>query len=48
MVEAFNYARSRDVAGETPHYEDRGEGVTHTGNMPSGGDGSLGETTTFD
>lgn len=48
MVEAFNYARTNDSASETPHYEDSGDGVAHTGAMPSGGEGTLGGTVVFD
>ncbi len=45
MVEAFNYASSNDTRAETPQYEDDGDGVPHSGNMPAGGDGTLGENT---
>jgi hypothetical protein len=48
MVEAFNYARSKDKASETPWYEDSGDGIPHSGKMPSGGDGTLGSTTFLD
>jgi len=48
MVEAFNYARTNDTASETPWYEDSGDGTPHSGNMPSGGDGALGNTTFLD
>ena len=48
MVEAFNYARSQDAESETPWYEDSGDGVPHSGNMPSGGDGTLGGSTWLD
>jgi len=42
IVEAFNYARGADKESETPHYEDNGDGVPHTGKMPAGNDGKLG------
>lgn len=42
MVEAFNYARSNDTRPETPHYEDNGDGIPSTGNMPAGDDGAFG------
>jgi hypothetical protein len=42
MTEAFNYAQSEDTRSETPQYEDDGDGVSHPGNMPSGGDGKVG------
>jgi len=45
MVEAFNYARSKDTASETPWYEDSGDGIPHSGTMPGGGEGTLGSTT---
>jgi len=45
MVEAFNYATSKDTRPETPWYEDSGDGVPHSGSMPSGGDGTLGSNT---
>ena len=48
MVEAFNYARTHDTQKETPWYEDSGDGVPHSGNMPSGGDGTLGSNTSLD
>jgi hypothetical protein len=48
MVEAFNYARTHDTAAETPHYEDSGDGVPHSGSMPAGGDGTLGSNTSLD
>ena len=48
MDEVFNYARSHDSASETPEYEDSGDGVATTGALPSGGDGALGATVTFD
>jgi hypothetical protein len=48
MVEAFNYARTQDTRSETPWYEDNGDGTPHSGNMPSGGDGALGNTTFLD
>lgn len=48
MVEAFNYARSKDTRNETPWYEDNGDGIPHSGNMPKGGDGALGDTTSLE
>jgi hypothetical protein len=48
MVEAFNYARSNDSQSETPHYEDSGDGVAHTGAMPSSGEGTLGDGVSLD
>lgn len=48
MVEAFNYARTNDTRTETPWYEDSGDGIPHSGSMPSGGDGSLGDSTFLD
>jgi hypothetical protein len=48
MVEAFNYARSKDKASETPWYDDNGDGVLHSGPMPGGGDGTLGSSTFLD
>ncbi len=48
MVEAFNYARSKDTASETPWYEDNGNGIPHSGAMPSGGEGALGSNTFLD
>jgi len=45
MVEAFNYARKKDTAPETPWYEDSGDGIPHSGSMPNSGDGSLGANT---
>ena len=48
MVEAFNYARSMDTQKETPWYEDSGDGIPNSGNMPKGGDGALGENTSLE
>jgi len=49
MVEAFNYAQSKDTQKETPWYEDSGDGIPHSGNMPKGGDGgALGATTSLE
>ena len=48
MVEAFNYARSKDTTIETPWYEDSGDGIPNSGNMPKEGDGALGTTTTLE
>ena len=48
MVEAFNYARSKDSQSETPWYEDSGDGVPHSGAMPSQGEGKLGGNTTLE
>jgi len=43
FVEAFNYAQSHDQAStEHPQYDDNGDGISHEGQMPVGGDGSLG------
>jgi hypothetical protein len=42
MVEAFNYSASRDLTGETPQYDDNGDGVSNACPIPSGGDGILG------
>ena len=48
MVEAFNYARAKDTQNETPWYEDSGDGIPHSGNMPAGGDGTLGSNTSLE
>ncbi len=48
MLEAFNYATTNDTRAETPQYEDNGDGIPHSGNMPAGGDGALGNTTYLD
>jgi len=45
MVEAFNYARSKDTQLETPWYEDSGDGIPHSGKMPAYGEGALGGET---
>lgn len=45
ILEAFNYARSQDTQPETPWYEDSGDGVAHSGNMPANGEGKLGANT---
>lgn len=45
MVEAFNYARKMDTQEETPWYEDSGDGVPHSGEMPASGEGTLGSST---
>ena len=45
MVEAFNYARSKDTRSETPLYEDSGDGIPHSGKMPASGEGTLGSKT---
>jgi hypothetical protein len=42
FVEAFNYAQSHDGRPEHPQYDDNGDGISHEGQMPVGGDGSLG------
>jgi hypothetical protein len=47
MVEAFNYATQKNTQPETLWYEDSGDGVPHSGNMPSGGDGTLGANTSL-
>jgi len=45
LTEAYDYARSMIESPETPHYEDSGDGIPHTGVMPSQGEGALGSTT---
>jgi hypothetical protein len=45
IVEAFNYARSKDTQSETPQYEDSGDGISHSGKMPASGEGTLGSKT---
>lgn len=45
MVEAFNYAISKDTQLETPWYEDSGDGIPHSGKMPAYGEGVLGGET---
>jgi len=45
ICEAWNYARARDAAPETPQYEDNGVKPCHGGNMPAGGEGALGMAT---
>lgn len=45
MLEAFNFARANDAAGETPFYEDNGTLPAHSGTMPAGGEGTLGAAT---
>jgi hypothetical protein len=45
MVEAFNYARSKDTQPETSQYEDSGDGISHPGKMPASGEGTLGSKT---
>jgi len=45
MVEAFNYARSKDTQSETPQYEDSGDGISHSGKMPASGEGTPGSKT---
>jgi hypothetical protein len=45
IVEAFNYARSKDTQSETPQYEDSGDGISHPGKMPASGEGTLGSKT---
>jgi hypothetical protein len=42
FVEAFNYAQSHDERPEHPQYDDNGDGISHEGQMPAGGDGSQG------
>jgi hypothetical protein len=44
ILEAFNYARATDSCSETPQYDDNGDGLSHSGWMPSGGDGTTGAT----
>lgn len=48
MDEVFNYARANDTASETPEYEDSGDGVATSNALPSGADGALGATVSFD
>lgn len=48
LVEAFNYARSKDAESETPWYEDSGDGIPHSDAMPSHGEGTLGGNTTLE
>ncbi len=48
LVEAFNYARSKDSQSETPWYEDSGDGIPHSGKMPASGEGTLGGKTTLE
>jgi hypothetical protein len=48
LVEAFNYARSKDTRSETPWYEDSGDGTPHSGAMPASGEGTLGGKTTLE
>jgi hypothetical protein len=45
MSEAFNYASAQDSRPETPLYDDNGDGIGHSGPVPSGGDGTLGAVT---
>jgi hypothetical protein len=45
ILEAYNFARANDSAGETPFYEDNGTLPAHSGAMPGGGEGSLGAAT---
>ena len=45
MVEAFNYARTHDTRAETPWYEDNGDGIPHSAEMPALGEGTLGSNT---
>jgi hypothetical protein len=47
MLEAFNYARAHDTQAETPWYEDNGDGIPHSGEMPAGMDGVLGSNTSL-
>jgi hypothetical protein len=42
LMEAFNYAEANDYCAESPQYDDNGDEVSHTGQMPIGGDGGLG------
>ena len=48
LVEAFNYARSKDTRSETPWYEDNGDGLPHSGAMPASSEGTLGSSTTLE
>jgi hypothetical protein len=47
MMECFNFARANDNEPETPMYEDDGQRPGHSGQMPSGGEGTLGGNTAF-
>jgi hypothetical protein len=47
MVEAYNHARTTDFLS-IPWYEDNGDGIPHTGVMPSSGEGTLGGNTTLE
>jgi hypothetical protein len=42
LMEAFNYAEANDTASETPQYDDNGDGISHTGQMPANCDGYFG------
>jgi hypothetical protein len=44
MAEAFNYAAMMDSRPETPQYDDNGDGLGHSGPIPSGGEGGLGNS----
>lgn len=39
FAEAFNYAQSHDQMPEHPQFDDNGDGISHEGQMPVGGDG---------
>lgn len=48
ITEAFNYAVEHDTCYpilEKPQYDDNGDGISHTYQIPNGGDGSLGSNT---
>ena len=40
ILEAYNFARSKDMQLETPFFEDDGVSPAHSGSIPSGGDGN--------
>jgi len=42
MAEAWNWGQDHDGGDATPHYDDNGDSVFHTTQMPDGGDGTLG------
>jgi len=42
MLEAFNYASSKDSRPEIPYYDHNGDGVGHAIVIPGGGDGIIG------
>lgn len=42
LLEAYEYARTKDVQPETPFYDDDGIYPPHSGAMPGGGEGAIG------